>query len=104
MVHIDSVGDFTKLVEQLGEAPIDAFAGATPYLKMLGQVVGGWVLVRQALAARALLDAGTSDSRLDAKITTASFYCEQLLPLADAQAPAVLAGASTLMALSADQF
>jgi len=94
----------SKLVEQLGDAPIDAFAGATPYLKMLGQVVGGWVLVRQAIAARALLDAGTSDDRLEAKITTASFYCEQLLPLADAQAPAVLAGASTLMVLSADQF
>jgi hypothetical protein len=32
-------------------APNDALAGATPYLRMSGLVVGGWLMARSALAA-----------------------------------------------------
>ena len=94
----------TKLVERLSSNPADAFAGATPYLKMLGQLVGGWTLVRQAIAAQRRLDEGEVDDRLDAKLVTASFYCEQLLPLAAAQVGAVLASADVLMQLRPEQF
>ncbi len=86
----------TELMASLGADPIDAFAGATPYLKMLGQLTGGWSLVLQALAAQRRLDAGESDERLSAKILTADFYCEQLLPLAGAQRGAVVAPAGAL--------
>lgn len=94
----------TKLVEQMASSPIDAFAGATPYLQMVGQLLGGWSLVRQALAAKRRLDGGERDDRLEAKLITAQFYCEQLLPLAAAHEPAILSGSSTLMALPAEQF
>ena len=93
-----------KLAERLASAPADAFAGATPYLRMLGQLVGGWSLVRQALAAQRRIDAGDPDERLSAKLVTAAFYCEQLLPLAAAQEPAVLASSDVLMALTPEQF
>ena len=42
------------LIERRGHAQPDALAGATPYLKLLGDVVGGWMLGKQALAASRL--------------------------------------------------
>ena len=72
-------------------------AGATPYLTMFGTVTGGWLMARQALAARAELEGGSDDTAyLGAKITTARFYCEQLLPAAAGLAPSVTAGSSVL--------
>jgi alkylation response protein AidB-like acyl-CoA dehydrogenase len=93
-----------ELLERLAVSPADAFAGATPYLSMLGQLVGGWSLLRQAIAAQGRLDAGEVHPKLDAKIVTAGFYCEQLLPLAAAQESAVLGTAEILMALTPEQF
>ncbi len=92
------------LLERLAARPADAFAGATPYLTMLGQHAGGWTLVRQALAANRRMADGDDDHRLAAKLHTAAFYCEQLLPLASAQAPAVLGSADALLALTVEQF
>ena len=40
------------------EDPRNALAGATPYLRMFSLVTGGWVMARQALAAKAIIDAG----------------------------------------------
>ena len=34
-----------------GADPADALAGATPYLRLFGIVLGGWLMARQALAA-----------------------------------------------------
>ena len=70
----------------------------------MGQLVGGWSLVRQALAAQRRLSEGETDERLEAKLVTAGFYCEQLLPLVDALVPAVLATADALMTLTPAQF
>jgi 3-(methylthio)propanoyl-CoA dehydrogenase len=78
--------------------PDDALAGATPYLRLSGLVIGGWLLARSALAASRLLgDAGGSDVIfLRAKIGTARFYTEQLLPQTAGLLPAVTAGARPL--------
>ncbi len=92
------------LVERLAGNTVDAFAGATPYLRMLGQLVGGWSMVLQANAAQARIDDGETDERLTTKLVTARFYCEQLLPLAAAQQAAVLSSAETLTELDAAQF
>jgi hypothetical protein len=84
----------------------DALAGATPYLRLFGIVVGGWLMARQALAACALLaDApGARAAFLEAKVVTARFYCAQLLPQASGLLPAVIAGSMDLLELSPDQF
>jgi len=78
--------------------PNDALAGATPYLRLSGLVIGGWLLARSALAASRLLrDAGGSDAVfLREKIGTARFYAEQLLPQTAGLLPAVTAGAGPL--------
>lgn len=63
------------------EDPRDALAGATPYLRMFGLVTGGWLMAKQALGARAELDAGADDDAfLLAKVATAKFFCTQVMP------------------------
>ena len=87
-------------------APADALAGATPYLRMFGIVVGGWLMARQALAARRLLPSATGNRTafLETKALTARFYCAQLLPQAGGLLPAVTAGSSDLLELTPEQF
>ncbi len=85
--------------------PNDALAGATPYLRMFGQLAGGWLLARLALGARRRLDAGEGDAdHLATKVVVARFYAEQLLPVVRAQLGAVTAGAGDLYAVPADGF
>ncbi|MEX2409209.1 MAG: acyl-CoA dehydrogenase, partial [Rhodovibrionaceae bacterium] len=75
----------------------EAAAGATPYLKLFGTVAGGWLLARGALAARESLDREEGDRDfLAAKIKTARFYAENILPFATAQAEAARGSASVL--------
>ena len=81
----------------------DAFGAAAPYLRMFGTVTGGWLLARSAVAARAELAAGEGDREfLEAKVVTARFYAEQLLPTARGLLGAVTAGSRDLFALDAD--
>ena len=83
--------------------PDDIAAGATPYLRMMGVTLGGWLLARQALVAAAQLAAGTGDPAfLKAKITTAQFYAEQVLPQVGALSGPVTRGAALLYAIAED--
>jgi hypothetical protein len=101
----------TKLVEATawimkhGVAnPQDALAGSVAYLRMFGLTVGGWLMARQALAARDVLDAGTDDAPFyEAKIASARFYAEQLLPLTSGLGDIVQAGSDTIVDFDADQ-
>jgi len=79
-------------------APGDALAGATPYLRLFGLVIGGWLLARSALAASRLLRtaSGPDANFLTEKIGIARFYAGQLLPQAAGLLPAVTAGAGPL--------
>jgi len=84
--------------------PKDALAGATPYLRIFGTVTGGWLLARQALAARRELEAGSSDTAyLEAKVVTARYYAEQHLPQVAGLVGAVQGGASVLYDIDPEQ-
>ena len=74
--------------------PRDALAGATPYLRMFSLVTGGWVMARQALAAKAdhRRRHRRRSRRLEAKIVTARFFAEQLLPAVKGLQSPVTAG------------
>ncbi len=81
--------------------PNNAFAGATPFLRLAGIVTGGWVLTRGAVAAAALRAGdgdGFSDAFLDQKLVTARFYATQILPQAAGLLSAVTAGPGDLYA------
>jgi alkylation response protein AidB-like acyl-CoA dehydrogenase len=72
-----------------------ALAGATPYLRQFGTVLGGWLMARAAVAALGA-PSGFEPDFIEEKVTIARFYGEQLLPLANALAPAVKGGAALL--------
>ena len=79
----------------------DIAAGATPYLRMMGLTFGGWLLAKQAVTAQHFLNDGQGDvAFLSAKIATARFYAEQLLPQVGALSGPVTRGAATLYAIS----
>ena len=75
--------------------PNNVFAGSVTYLKLAGLLMAGWHSARGALAAHDLLG-GHDDAFLNAKIGTADFYVQQLLPQADALARAVLLGGESV--------
>ncbi|OYU14025.1 MAG: acyl-CoA dehydrogenase [Alphaproteobacteria bacterium PA4] len=83
--------------------PDDIAAGATPYLRMMGLTLGGWLLAKQALVAATRLRSGDGDPAfLRAKISTARFYAEQILPQVGALSGPVTRGAAGLYAISED--
>ncbi|PWR22835.1 acyl-CoA dehydrogenase [Zavarzinia aquatilis] len=64
-------------------SPNEVLATASVYLDMAAQVVGGWLLARQALAAGAKLNEDGADVKfLRARIASARFFAEQRLPVA----------------------
>ena len=82
----------TWLGERLAAGDIDdALAGATPYLTQFGTVIGGWLMARSALAAKAAPSDHTPEF-LAEKINTARFYGEHLLPRANGLVATVTAG------------
>ncbi|WP_425409789.1 acyl-CoA dehydrogenase [Hyphococcus sp.] len=89
------------LLEQSKSDIEDAAAGAMPYLRLWGVVAGGWLMARAALAAKADLDAGKGDDAfLKAKIATAQFFGERILPRALSYKEEATAGAASLMAIA----
>jgi alkylation response protein AidB-like acyl-CoA dehydrogenase len=72
----------------------DALAGASAYLKLMGDVVGGWMLAKGALAA-----ADGPEASLRAAL--AKIYADQVLSGAPGLAEAATAGAGALERLSA---
>jgi hypothetical protein len=88
-----------------GANPRAAHAVAVPYLKLWGLVAGGWQLGRGVLAAARKLAAQEGDEKfLAAKITTARFYAESLLPQAASLARAVTGAGESALRLPAEQF
>ncbi|MCB0993342.1 MAG: acyl-CoA dehydrogenase, partial [Acidimicrobiales bacterium] len=86
-------------------SPNDIAAGATPYLTLVGTAAGGWVHVRSAAAALALLEAGRGDAEfLNDKIASAQFFCSQVLPKTASLVAACTAGADPLFAVAAERF
>ena len=82
------------MLERRGHAQPDALAGATPYLKLLGDVVGGWMLAKGALAASQNIAAGEGDKEYwRTRIGLARVYAEQVLAQAPALSQAVSQGA-----------
>ena len=82
---------------------VDASAGATPYLKMFGQVLGGYYMGKAAILANKKFKE-TGDEFYKDKLTLSKFYIEQLLPLASGYASSITAGKDDLYAMKAENF
>jgi alkylation response protein AidB-like acyl-CoA dehydrogenase len=84
---------------------VDTAGAATPYLRLFGTVLGGYLLARQAIEAERRLAADEGNPAfLRAKITTAKFFIEQILPTASALLGPIEAGASRLMEMDIEDF
>ncbi len=82
---------------------VDASAAASPYLKMFGQVLGGYYMGKAAMLANKKFKQ-TNDEFYSDKLTLSKFYIEQLLPLTSGYASAVTAGKEDLYAMKAENF
>jgi len=91
------------IVANAGKDVKGVFAGAVPFLKLMGIVAGGWQMARAALVAEKKMEAGEK-SFLQAKIKTARFYAEHVLVQAPALRDTVVKGGAGVMALSDEQF
>jgi alkylation response protein AidB-like acyl-CoA dehydrogenase len=74
----------------------DGLAGATPFLKLMGDVVGGWLLGKGALTC---VGRAETDPYARARIGIAGHYAETLLAQAPGKVAAVIAGGAALKAL-----
>ena len=80
-------------------------AAAVPYLNLAVTVCGGWFMGKAALAASGYLDTGEGDQAFyRAKVATARFYADQLLPQAAAYAETVMAGDVALAGVGDEVF
>ncbi|MER2538864.1 MAG: acyl-CoA dehydrogenase [Azonexus sp.] len=78
---------------------------AVPYLHLAVTVSGGWFMGKAALVAAGYLDKGEGDQTFyRAKIATAHFYADQLLPQAASYAETVKAGDAALAAFTDEMF
>lgn len=85
--------------------PNNVGAGAHSYMHIMGIVAVGLMWLRMAKAASELLAAGEGDKAfLEAKLVTARYFAERIMPEAGALRRKIEAGADTLMALEPDMF
>ncbi len=73
--------------------PNSVLAGSSPYLRIWGIVIGGWLVAKAALV----------DKKDETRLGVAKFYSSQILPQAGGLIPAATAGADQLFALSPEQ-
>ena len=75
----------------------DALSGATAYLKLAGDVIGGWMLAKQALEV-----VGADDDWSKSKAVLARVFAGQVLAQAPGLADGVMDGGADLESLSAE--
>jgi len=103
---VQAVSDCVNyIVANAGTDPNAAFAGAVPFLKLMGITAGGWQLARAALISESKINKKEGDqSFYRAKIATARFFGDHVLSQAAGLAATVTSGAASVMALSDEQF
>ncbi len=80
-------------------------AASVNLLMLAGTVIGGWQMARAALAAtRRPVDGDTDKAFLEAKVITARFYAEQILPRSSGYRQAAMSGSDTTMAMPEESF
>jgi len=91
------------LVNTYAGNPRAASAVSVPYLKLFGIVAGGWLMAQAGLIASRRVQ-GPDQAFYQAKLATARFYAEHLLPQAQSLAHQVTEGAESVLALAPDEY
>jgi alkylation response protein AidB-like acyl-CoA dehydrogenase len=110
--HVKAIGvELEKAVKALQETSFwiggnalkdvtGTFAGAVPYLMFWGYTAGGWMMTKAAIIAAQRLD----DPFYAAKLTTARYYADHVLPKTAAYKHEIMQGGASTMALPDEQF
>lgn len=103
---IEAVDDATLwLLDRKADpaAAADVLSGADAYLKLLGDVAGGWLLAKGALLARARLDAGDGDPAwLEGKMDLYEVYAANVLGHVSSRLAAVGQGGALLQRMTVE--
>ncbi len=100
-VGVQAVSDCVDFIVG-SKDPRATFAGAVPFLKLMGIVAGGWQMARAAAIAKG--KKGGDTSFFEAKIATARFYGDHVLVQAPGLRDTVVKGSAGVMALTDEQF
>ncbi len=102
----DALTETTDWLLEDGSADVSrAFAAATPYLKLFGTVAGGAMMARSTLAAQAALDGNTGDPDFyTAKLMSARFYADNILPQAAGLIAPIRDGYHAVLGAAEDSF
>ncbi len=102
---LDTLSSSTGWIVEAGARDIRlAATAARPYLRLFGTVAGGWLMGRAAVAAAGKLGEANGDAAfLNAKIKTARFYADNVLPQAQALATMVTEGGASALEIDEAQ-
>lgn len=101
---IAALGDATQwLLDNYETNPQAAAAGSVSFLKLTGVVVGGWLMARSAGIAATRVGDDDGDF-YKAKLATAAFFAQHVMPEAGAYRDAIVNGADAVLMLAESQF
>lgn len=94
----DSLDAMREAVDWLKEVDMkDRLAGATPFLTLAGETIGGWLLCVGAVAARRRQKENIGDPAFAAqRIALANFYAEAVMTLAPSRVDDVTMGSEMI--------
>ena len=84
----------TEWLAKNGGNQLDLLAGATPYLRLISVLTGGYLLAESAVIA---IDNSLADDVIAERVASARFFCEQLMPVADGLVPSITGDSELLM-------
>jgi hypothetical protein len=97
---LDAVGHLSAatsaILDMMASRPDHAMAVSVPYLKLCGYVTGGWLLAKSSALASRQKD-GPERDFYEAKVRTALFFAEHVLPHATALTNVVAKGAASVL-------
>ncbi|MGY0219839.1 acyl-CoA dehydrogenase C-terminal domain-containing protein [Endozoicomonadaceae bacterium StTr2] len=103
---VSSLEELTELViEKSGQNPNEVGAASVEYLHAFGYTVYGWMWAIMAAKAQQVLAEGTTEPEFyTAKLSTARYYFQRILPRTLSLTETVKAGSDSLFELDADHF
>ncbi|MBM4220063.1 MAG: acyl-CoA dehydrogenase [Gammaproteobacteria bacterium] len=94
-----------EVARRAARSPDETGAAAMDYLQLTGYLCLAWSWAWMATVSAAALRTGTAEAAFHrAKLATARFYFQRILPRAEAHLDAIGAGARSLMEIPPDQF
>lgn len=88
----------TQWIMENGANQVAVLSGATPYLRQLSTLVAGYVMAQSAAIALEATD--LDEATRSAKVASARFFCEQLLPSVHGLSPAITGDDALLMSFT----